>query len=325
MTRAVVVRVPASTSNLGAGFDCVGVAVDRWLAASVQLDDELTTPSIEHEGTLVDLLVGTADDRLLLGFRAACAARGFDAPPAFRARVRSAIPIGRGLGSSAAATVAGAAAANALLGLELDDTALLRICSTIEGHPDNVAPAIVGGACLVVQSEAPLVAPLNVHAGVALVFAIPEFAVETAAARRILPSHLPHATAARGAAHAAALIRGLETGDGALLAAGLNDVLHVPFRESLVPGFAVVVDAARVAGAYGATLSGSGSAIVAAAPRDRASDVGAAMCRAWRTVDVRAEAFVNPPHVPGYLTDLRRLRQVTPQMNADERRHFQIQ
>lgn len=303
MTRVVDVRVPASTSNLGAGFDCAGVAVDRWLTATVRLDDRLPTPVIERGGTLADLRVTVESDRLLAGFRAACAARGLQTPPVIHARVDSDIPIGRGLGSSAAATVAGAAAANALLALELDDRALLRLCATIEGHADNVAPALLGGACLVVEAGTPLVAPLVVHSTLALVFAIPDFAVETADARRILPSQVPHATAARGAAHAAALVRGLEIADGALLRAGLNDVLHVPFRETLVPGFAVVVEAALDAGAFGATLSGSGSAIVAVAPRARASAVGAAMCRAWRTVDINATAFVNPPHVPGYSTE----------------------
>jgi homoserine kinase len=302
MTQGVVVAVPASTSNLGAGFDCVGAAVDRWLTVTVRFDDQLTAPVIAREGTLVGLQVGVEDDLLLVGFRAACAARGFDAPPGIHAQAHSEIPIGRGLGSSAAATVAGAAAANALLTLELDDRTLLRVCSTIEGHADNVAPAILGGACLVIEGDAPVVAPLAVHSGLALVFAIPEFAIETALARRILPSHVPHATAARGAAHAAALVRGLETADGALLSTGLNDVLHVPFRETLVPGFAAVVDAAQRTGAFGATLSGSGSAIVAIAPRARASDVAAAMCSAWRAVGVRAEAFVNPHHVPGHST-----------------------
>lgn len=312
MTRVVVVRVPASTSNLGAGFDCAGAAVDRWLTATVRLDDRLTTSVIEHEGTLVGLRVATEDDRVLAGFRAACAARGVAVPRALHARVHSDIPIGRGLGSSAAATIAGAAAANSLLALKLDDRALLRVCASVEGHPDNVAPAILGGACLVVDAQTSLVAPLIVHSNLALVFAIPDFAVETAAARRILPSHVPHATAARGAARAAALVRGLETGDGALLSAGLHDVLHVPFREALVPGFAAVVEAAERAGAFGATLSGSGSAIVAVAPRARASNVGAAMCRAWLTVQVRADAFVNPPHVPGYSTDSHDAAVVTP-------------
>jgi homoserine kinase len=304
MTRLVVVRVPASTSNLGAGFDCAGAAVDHWLTATVRLDDRLTTSVVEREGTLVGLRVAIDDDRLLAGFHAACAARGVAAPRALHARVHSEIPIGRGLGSSAAATIAGAAAANSLLALELDDRTLLRVCASIEGHPDNVAPAILGGACLVIDAQTALVAPLIVHSSLALVFAIPDFAVETAAARRILPSHVPHATAARGAAHAAALVRGLETGDAELLSAGLHDVLHVPFRETLVPGFAAVVEAAERAGAFGATLSGSGSAIVAVAPRARASSVGAAMCRAWHTVQVHADVFVNPPHVPGYSTDI---------------------
>jgi homoserine kinase len=312
MTRVVAVRVPASTSNLGAGFDCVGAAVDRWLTATVRLDDRSTTSVIEYEGTLVGLRVATEDDRLLAGFRAACAVRGVAAPRALHAHVNSEIPIARGLGSSAAATVAGAAAANGLLALALDDRTLLRVCASIEGHPDNVAPAILGGACLVVDAQTSLVAPLIVHSSLALVFAIPDFAVETAAARRILPSHVPHATAARGAAHAAALVRGLETGDGALLSVGLHDVLHVPFRERLVPGFAAVVEAAERAGAFGATLSGSGSAIVAVAPRARAPNVGAAMCGAWRSVEVRADAFVNPPDVPGYSTDVRDAAVATP-------------
>jgi homoserine kinase len=312
MTRVVVVRVPASTSNLGAGFDCAGAAVDQWLMASVRLDDRLTTSVVEYEGTLVGLGVATENDRLLAGFRAACATRGVAAPRALHARVHSEIPIGRGLGSSAAATVAGAAAANSLLALALDDRSLLRVCASIEGHPDNVAPAILGGACLVVDAQTSLVAPLIVHSSLALVFAIPDFAVETAAARRILPSHVPHATAARGAAYAAALVRGLETGDGALLSAGLHDVLHVPFRERLVPGFAAVVDSAERTGAFGATLSGSGSAIVAVVPRARASDVGAAMCRAWHTVQVHADAFVNPPHVSGYSTDIHDAAVTTP-------------
>lgn len=305
MTRVVAVRVPASTSNLGAGFDCAGAAVDKWLTATVRLDDRLTTSVIERRGTLADLAVTTEDDRLVAGFRAACAVRGFDPPRSVHARVDSEIPVARGLGSSAAATVAGAAAANTLLALDLDDLRLLRLCATIEGHADNVAPAILGGACLVVDAGTPLVAPLVVHSTLALVFAIPEFAVETAEARRILPSHVSHATATRGAAYAAALVCGLEIGDAALLSAGLNDVLHVPFRESLVPGLATVVNAARLAGAFGATLSGSGSAIVAVAPRVRASDVGAAMCRAWRTVGVGATAFVNPPCVRGYSAEVR--------------------
>ena len=321
MTRVVDVRVPASTSNLGAGFDCAGVAVDRWLTATVRLDDRLTTPVIERGGTLADLRVTAEDDRLLAGFRAACAAGGLQTPPVIHAWINSDIPIARGLGSSAAATVAGAAAANALLALKLDDRALLQLCATIEGHADNVAPAILGGACLVVEAGTPLVAPLVVHSTLAFVFAIPDFAVETADARRILPSQVPHATAARGAAYAAALVRGLEIADGALLRAGLNDVLHVPFRETLVPGFATVVQGALGAGAFGATLSGSGSAILAVAPRTRAPDVAAAMCRAWHTVGVRATALINPAHVPGYSTGVRHgvgkgSRKWT-QMNAD--------
>lgn len=322
MTRTVVVRVPASTSNLGGGFDCVGAAVDLWLTATVQLDDDLTSPVVECSGTLAALHVAPSDDCLVAGFRAASATRGLAAVHNLRAHVRSDIPIGRGLGSSAAATVAGAVAANTLLGLEIDDRELFRLCAALERHPDNVAPAIFGGVCLVVEEQTGFVAPLIIHPNLALVFAIPDFAVETVAARRVLPAHVPHATAARAASRAAALVRGLETADSALLATGLKDVLHVPFREALVPGLAHVVEAARCAGAFGATLSGSGSAIVAIATRARVSDVATAMCRAWSDLNVRATAFVNPRQVPGYSADLQRIRQERPQMNADDRNHL---
>src|SRR5437867_1396289 len=193
------------------------------------------------------------------------------AEPDARRRARPRVGIGCGLGSSAAAVVAGAAAAAGLLALDLSDDALAALCAELEGHPDNVAAAIYGGATLVLRGAAGKLActPLPVHPSLVLVFAVPDFGVETERARAVLPHVVPHRSAVTAAARSAALVHGLAHADPARLAAGPDDVLHVPYRRSLVRHYDAVVAAARGAGAFGATLSGSGSAIVAVAPFER--------------------------------------------------------
>jgi homoserine kinase len=293
------VRVPASSSNLGAGFDCIGVAVDRWLVASVTLGG--TGISIRRRGTLTAVRVRADQDLFTRGFRAACAAGGAS-PSGTGATIEAAsdIPIGCGLGSSAAAIVAGALLADAALELGLSRAKILEIATTIEGHPDNVAPAIHGGAVLSIHTPAGLVSSsLRVSPGIELLIAVPPFPNDTKAARAALPHMLPHSDAVVAAGRAAALVQGLATGDGALLAAALDDVLHVPFRRERIPGYDAVVVAAQVAGAFGATLSGAGSAIVAIAPRDRSAAVGSAMIAAWRSVGVEAELVRSAHPVPG--------------------------
>jgi homoserine kinase len=214
------------------------------------------------------------------------------------------IPVARGLGSSAAATVAGAAAAAALLELTLDQAALTELGSELEGHPDNVAPAVFGGANLVLRGpDGLIVTPLPFHESLALVFAVPDFTVETKRARAALPATLPHADAVRAAAKSAALVHGLAHADPRLLAAGLDDVLHVPFRRSLVPGYDEVTSAARQAGAYGATLSGSGPTIVAVVVSSGVRAVGDAMVRAWGVRGIAAQTFHSTRPAGGFETD----------------------
>ncbi|HEX5436565.1 MAG TPA: homoserine kinase [Gemmatimonadaceae bacterium] len=313
MSGAITIRVPASTSNLGAGFDCVGVAVDRWLTLTAwRVESGSATGLVRRRGTLLALAPG--EGLIEQGVAAACRAAGWAAPAGIALEVESRIPIGRGLGSSAAAVVAGAAAANALLSLGLERHAIARLCTVIEGHPDNVVPAVYGGAMLAVwggreacggtgeeRGAGPLVvAPLQIHESLALVFAVPDFAIETKRARSVLPAMVSHGTAVRAAARSAALVRGLALAHPALLAAALDDVLHVPYRRQLVPGYDSVTAAAVQAGAFGATLSGSGPTIVAVSPRGVARAVEGAMTSAWRGAGVAAETFQNIGAVSGY-------------------------
>lgn len=311
MTARVVVRVPASTSNLGAGFDCVGVAVGRWLSVSAILDPDAGEPvRLRREGTLRGLPVPTDHDRIVAAFQAACAAAGRVVPHGLSIRASSDIPVGRGLGSSAAATVAGTAAANALLRLGFDDDRLIELCASLEGHPDNVVPAILGGAVLVVPASGVngqvehgrqlVTAPIELHPEVALVLAVPDFEVETVYMRAALPSAVPHAVASRAAALGAALVSGLTSGHPGLLELALDDVLHVPYRRELVPGYEAVTGAARRAGAYGATLSGSGSSLCAVAPRTAVRDVAAAMVNAWGEIGIAAEPIICETPGAGY-------------------------
>ncbi|HKH93800.1 MAG TPA: homoserine kinase [Gemmatimonadaceae bacterium] len=300
MRRRAVVRVPGSTANLGAGFDCVGAAVDRCLTASVVVQpDPGAGTVIQRGGALAGLDVPTEEDWIVVGLRAACKAAGRAAPRALRIRVSSNIPVARGLGSSAAAVVAGAVAATGICGFSLTDTQLLDACAEVEGHPDNVAAAIHGGFVLAVPGAPTRVVPLAVARGLTLVFAVPDFEVTTREARAVLPRELPHQTASRAAALSAALVHGLATGDGDTLRVALHDVLHVPYRRSLIHGYDQVCAAAVSAGALGATLSGSGSTLVAAVPERQAPAVAEAMRAAWQQHGVEADTFVNPAQVEG--------------------------
>jgi homoserine kinase len=301
MSRTVTVGVPASTSNLGAGFDCVGVAVERWINVTATLDTAVRGFAIARRGTLAPLTLDAADDRLAAGFRAACRRGRRELPAGVAFDATSNIPVGRGLGSSASATLAGALAANALLGLGLTERSIAIACAEVEGHPDNVVPSLFGGARLALKGAdgSLLVAPLHVHDSLALVFAIPDFAVETVHARAVLPPTVAHSTATRAAALGAALVQGLATANEGLLASALSDVLHVPFRRGLIEGYDAVTRAARRAGAFGATLSGSGSTILAIAPVESAENVAAQMVEAWRALRISAEPLINPPRVAG--------------------------
>lgn len=289
------VRVPCSTSNLGAGFDCIGIALDRWLAAEASLDGtDRPTPTLVRRGALVALDGTPADDDLLVrGVALACAAAGRPVPRGLCIEATSDIPVARGLGSSAAALVAGALLADRLLDLGLGPTRVAMLGATEEGHPDNVAPMLLGGAVLgVPQGDAWAFAALALHPDIGVTVAIPTFQTSTRAMRAALPATLSHRDAVSAGGKGAALVHGLAHADPALLAHALDDVLHVPFRRALIPGYDAVVQAARDAGAWGATLSGAGSSLLALAPHARLADVAAAMCDAWARGGVSADGWI---------------------------------
>ena len=243
MRRRRLVRVPASSANLGPGFDT--------FACALALHMELEVEETGRFGVHTDLKI--ARDRRNL------AVRGFARlaePDAFTFRIESKIPLSGGLGSSAAAYVAGLMAADHLFELDAD---VLALATELEGHPDNVAAALHGGFAICADGEATRFDP---PAGLEAVVVVPRSAVRTKTARAALPAEVPMADAVFNTAHGALLVLGLARGDWDLVTRGLEDRLHQPRREHLYPRSMELVRRARSLGALGATISGAGPTVL---------------------------------------------------------------
>jgi homoserine kinase len=243
VNRRRLVRVPASSANLGPGFDSFAAAVGIHM-----------TLEVEETGRFaVDTDLQIAPDRRNL------AVRGFarlHAPDRFTFRIASEIPLSGGLGSSAAAYVAGLIAADSVFELDAD---LLALATELEGHPDNVAAALHGGFVVCADGRAVRFEP---PAGLEGVLVVPHAAVRTKQARAALPAEVPMGDAVFNVSHAALLMLGLARGDWDLVAAGLDDRLHQPRREHLYPRSMDLVRSARDVGALGATISGAGPTVL---------------------------------------------------------------
>jgi len=273
--------VSASTSNLGPGFDLLGLALSLPLRASV----------VERadEGPVLRSRAGTArtwpdGDQDLLVRAFAHAQRELGGDGAWALEAASEIPVGRGLGSSGAAIAAGLLLGEALAPRRAGRDRLLAWAAGIEGHPDNVAPALYGGCviCVPRPDAAPRVVRVELHPSLGFAVAWPEARLETRLARSLLPREVPLADAVENARRLALLLEGLRSGEPELLALGVEDRLHVPYRLPHIPGGAAALDAARAAGSFCATISGSGTALLAIAPHDRARAAAEAMASAFR-------------------------------------------
>lgn len=290
--RPAAVRVPCSTSNLGSGYDTLGLALTRYLRAD--LAPGPGTLSIEREGTLAGLDVPPAGDLLVAALTHGLAEAGFEAGG--HLRVRSEIPLERGLGSSAAALVAGFELARAVLGRAPDRPEAFRFACDHEGHGDNAAPCAMGGLVGVVRGPSgPRALALELSREVGFAYAAPSRGVSTAAARRALPKSLPHPKAVAGLGRITALVKGLAEADEELIRIGVEDELHVPYRLKLIEGAPAAIEAGYEAGAWAVTISGSGSGLLAICATDRSGAVASAMKAAFAEHDADALGFALRP------------------------------
>lgn len=279
MTRRVSVRVPATSANLGPGFDCLGVALDLYNTVTISSSDSFRI-DVTGEGT--DELPRHEGNTAYKAVQTLAKTAGLDVPPLFLL-LDNQIPLARGLGSSAAAIVGALVAADRFLDAGLTVECLLDLATQIEGHPDNVAPALLGGCTVVVRDGERLVhASLPLPAGLLAVLFVPDFKLPTAMARRVLPGWVEMADAVFNVGRAALLAASLATGAVDLLKTATQDALHQPYRKSLFPGMGRLFGAALDAGALGVFLSGAGPTILALAQGD-AEPVALAMAEAAGT------------------------------------------
>lgn len=281
----VTVTVPATTSNLGPGFDCLGLALSLRNELTLELRDEVGHATVDISGEGAKTLPRDEHNVMV---KAARLILPKSLPGRLHFKCVNRIPLARGLGSSAAAAVAGLWASSHLFGtLRTSEDKLEAMAVELEGHPDNVAPCVHGGlTASLVEDGKSRANRLNIHPSLSAVVCIPEFELATKKARAALPEKVPMADAVFNLSRALLLTRALEVGRTNRLAGLMDDRLHQPYRAKLVPGLREAVEAAVAAGAAGAALSGSGPTVFAFVEASRAPHVGSAMKRAFETKDV---------------------------------------
>jgi len=296
MGRRVAVRVPATTANLGPGFDALGMALK--LYNTVELEETGGSGfQIEITGEGEDLLprdegnlVARAVDKLF--HKVNYSLQGW------KVRLENKIPLQRGLGSSASAIVGGLLAANAVAGSPFSQRELLAQAIEIEGHPDNVAAALLGGIVAVAEQDGNYFYTSFTPPKELVIYAvIPNFTLSTKAARSVLPQLVPMKDVVFNLGRVALLISILKEGNWDLLTVALKDRIHQPYRSRLIPGMTEAFEAAEQAGAYGAVLSGAGPTLIAFGPPGL--EIGEAMGRVLRTYGIEAEARKLEPSLRG--------------------------
>jgi homoserine kinase len=299
--RSVTVEVPATSANLGAGFDALAIALDLVNTVRVDLADAEAEPRVvvQVRGEGADRLPTDGTNRFVVVLEDALAEAGLpDARRAWRIEMENAIPVARGLGSSAAATVAALTAADALLGGDaIPVERRLELATAAEGHADNAAAAILGGVGVAGTVDGRPVA-LRIPAPPELRAAlfIPERPLSTAMMREALPSHVPFADAVHNVGAAAMAVAALALGRLDLLGPATVDRLHEPYRAAVYPELPEMVAAAREAGALGACLSGAGSTIIAFCASDaEAGHVAAAMADRAAALGLAGRALTSRP------------------------------
>ena len=290
------VKAPASSANLGPGFDAIGLALDLW--NTVTIDTDGSPGEVINEGAEAAILEG---HRNLTVHAMETLARDRKRDlPGFSIVAHTEIPVSRGLGSSAAAIVAGLVAANLVLDLGLSQDELFGYALRMEGHGDNVGAAMYGGAVLAVPGlKRPVQLTNGTDLGLAAVVYIPDATGATWAARAALPHEVPVPDAALNLATTAGLSIGLMTADHALIAAGMRDMLHEPYRARLFPHLDAMKATARDHGAVGAALSGAGSTVLALVPPDRVQDVADALSATARRLVVPGRVAILQPSATG--------------------------
>ena len=290
MVQSVTVRVPATTANMGPGFDCVGMALDIWNSVHVEVGKSGFV--IHGEGK--DGLPAGPSNVVYRYFCLPFEESGRDVPKV-TLTCENEVPIGRGLGSSSAALVAGLLAGNELAGCHFTRDEILQIAAKEEGHPDNVAPALLGGCQIGVWEGSQIVtAAVPTPDDLRAVLFLPDVWMYTEKARSILPAQIARKDAVYNIGRMGLLVKALVTGDFTDLAVATQDRLHQPARQTIFPAMQNIFRAALGAGALGVFLSGAGSGVLALT-RDNEMTIGYEMADAAAKSGVHGTVKVTRP------------------------------
>ena len=297
----VRVKAPATTANMGPGYDCLGMALDVWNTIEVEVLDS-GEPVVEVTGEGAGEL-GTGRDNLVYRSMEFLFQDAGQEMPLVRIRCDNAIPLARGMGSSAAAIAGGLVAANAICSQDYTPNALLEMAATIEGHPDNGAAASLGGMQLVISDKTEegsrlYTVPINVPPELHAVVFVPQVRIATEDARAVLPEKITVADAVHNMGRIGLLVASMTTNHPEYLAIATQDLLHQPYRQPLFPAMKVIFKAALDAGALGVFLSGSGSTVLALT-QGREMTVAYEMAEAARQASVEGNVRVTQPTVRG--------------------------
>lgn len=285
----VTVTVPGTTANIGVGFDCLGAALtlaNEFQFTVVDTDNKLKITVEGQEAYKVGLGDSNLIYRSLLRFYEQIDRQ----PPNLAINIKLGVPLSRGLGSSATAIVGGLLGGNSLAGNPLSQTEIMQMAIAIEGHPDNVVPALLGKCLLSVEDRGQWqICDVPWHQDIVPVVGIPNFELSTKEARGVLPSQHSRQDAVFNISRMGLLVRALATNNSAWLTTALADKIHQPYRQKLILGYREVERAAIAAGAYGLVISGAGPTLLALTNPQRATAVIAAMKSAWQQHGVESQ------------------------------------
>ena len=295
----VSVKVPASSANLGPGFDCLGLALPIYNTITIE---ETVLPGTGIEINIIPEGESMSDmvfdniprDKNNIIYKAVEMLYNSigQEPSELKINIQSQIPITRGLGSSSSIIVGGLLAANKLLGSPADEKALLAIATEVEGHPDNVAPAILGGVVLATQEDDGTISycKLDWPNEWDITVCIPDFELSTEIARSILPKEVPMQDAIFNAKHLAMLIKAVDTKDPKLMKTALKDRLHQPYRERLVLGMKDIMDAFKNEdGVLGVVLSGAGPSLLVISNKYDVDKIKSTVTEIWDKHNVKSD------------------------------------
>lgn len=283
----ITLQVPATSANCGPGFDVLGIACTLYNKLTFEITEPQQGLALKVYGEGAEYLKASRKNLAFRGFFAVWDKVCPDKRIGLKVTMENNIPMSRGLGSSSSAIVAGIYAANVLSGNTMTKQQLLNIATEIEGHPDNVAPALLGGFTVsFMDATGAHSLSLKPPAGLKLIAAVPEQKLATSLARKAIPQTVAHQDAVFNVSRASLLVAALLSGSYEYLGEALEDRLHQPYRAHLIPGLADVFAAAKQAGAYNAIISGAGSTLMAYAAADAPlTQIAAAMQEAFAKHD----------------------------------------